>query len=391
LHGYLTGWQRPGQLVKFFHDVVGVAWIEPTVLAGQTTAYRRWLAQSTQGQGIPVVAAPPGVRKEGLVQPSSMPLGPREGGACVLTSLETTRTFSSYTPQRPPLSGDPNYRRIVIGRKRVTHLYWYVWDPIMGPMSVRVATYRPVTVTWYLNGHQFVSQRLREAGVAFEQQDNAILQVADPVAVQRAADALTPTVLPVRCDSWVTKLAPQFSAAERAAADLRYRYSMGQIERATDVIFAEPSPVRAACRRAVELGLLLGGADRTTQLFGRQITQPYRGTLQTVLDRRNEGRPILRAYSQTSFVKQYEQAETLLRTDTCILACPDAGGDPRHLNGKRRLDHLPQRGRGRLPSGRPRPRSALHHPRPHPGCVNSISATRPQRWLSCPALQSRAA
>lgn len=178
--------------------------------------------------------------------------------------------------------------------------------------------------------------------MAFEQQDNAILQVADPVAVQRAAAALTPTVLPVRCDSWVTKLAPQFSAAERAAADLRYPYSMGQIERATDVIFAEPSPVRAACRRAVELGLLLGGADRTTQLFGRQITQPYRGTLQTVLDRRNEGHPILRAYSQPSFVKQYEQAETLLRTDTGILACPDAGGDPRHLNGKRRLDHLPQ-------------------------------------------------
>ncbi|HZO32665.1 MAG TPA: hypothetical protein VFH48_42515, partial [Chloroflexota bacterium] len=91
-----------------------------------------------------------------------------------------------------------------------------------------------------------------------------------------------------------------------------------------------------------ELGLLLGGADRTTQLFGRQITQPYRGTLQTVLDRRNEGHPILRAYSQPSFVKQYEKAETLLRTETCILACPDAGGDPRHLNVKRRLDHLPQ-------------------------------------------------
>jgi hypothetical protein len=278
LHGYLTGLQRLGQLVKFFHDVVGVACLEPTVLAGRTTAYRRWLAQSTQGQGIPVVAAPPGVRKEGLVQPSSMALGPREGGACVLTSLETPRTFSSYTPQRPPLSGDPNYWRIVIGRKRVTHLYWYVWDPIMGPMSVRVATYLPFTVTWYLNGHQFVSQRLRAAGVAFEQQDNAILQVADPVAVQRAAAALTPTVLQARCASWVTKLAPQFSAAERAAADLRYRSSMGQIELATDVIFAEPSPVRAACRRAVELGLLLGGAARTTQLFGRQITQPYRGT-----------------------------------------------------------------------------------------------------------------
>src|SRR4051794_7143967 len=54
--------------------------------------------------------------------------------ACVLTSLESTRTFIWYGPQRTPLSGDTNYRRIETGRKRSLHNYWYVWDPIMGPM-----------------------------------------------------------------------------------------------------------------------------------------------------------------------------------------------------------------------------------------------------------------
>ena len=334
LHGYLTGLQRPGQLVTFFHDVVGVACIEPAVLAGRTTAYRRWVEQYTQGQGIPVLAAPHGARKEALVRPYYEQLGEREGVACVLTSQESTRTFSSYTPRRTPLSGDPDYRRIVIGRKRVTHLYWYVWDPVMGPMSMRVATYLPFTVTCYLNGHQFVSRRLRATGVAFEPRDNAILAVADPAALQAAADALTPTVLRARCEYWAAKLAPQFSRDEHAATDLHYRYSVGQIELATDVVFEQPSPLRALFRRAVELGLLLGGADRTTHLFGRQITAQYRGKLQTVLDRRNEGHPVLRSYYQTSFVKQYEKAEALLRTETCI-------NDPRHLNVKRRLEHLP--------------------------------------------------
>src|SRR5438874_8817151 len=47
LHGYLTGLQRPGQLVHFFHDVVGVACIEPKVLLGRTTAYRAWVAHGT--------------------------------------------------------------------------------------------------------------------------------------------------------------------------------------------------------------------------------------------------------------------------------------------------------------------------------------------------------
>ena len=164
--------------------------------------------------------------------------------------------------------------------------------------------------------------------------------MADPAALQAAADALTPAVLQERCDSWAAKLAPSFSPADRAAMDLRYRYSLGQIEPATDVIFAEPSPLRARFRRAVELGLLPGGADRTAHPFGWQITSRYRGKRQTVLDRRDKGHPVLRAYDRTSFVKQYEQAESLLRTQTCILACPDAGGDPYHLDVGRRLENL---------------------------------------------------
>ena len=204
----------------------------------------------------------------------------------------------------------------------------------MGPMSLRVATYLPFTVTCYLNGHHFVGERLRGTGVALYQRDNAILRVGDPAALQAAADALTPAVLQERCDYWAAKLAPRFSRTEHAAMDLRYRYSLAQIELATDVIFTEPSPLRALLHRAVELGLLLGGADRTSHLFGRQITRRYQGKLQTVLDRRNEGHPVLRSYSQTSFVKQYEKAATLLRTETCI-------NNTYHLNGGRRLENLP--------------------------------------------------
>jgi hypothetical protein len=334
LHGYLTGLQRPEQLVYFYHDVVGVDCIEPKVLQGRTAVYRDWVDQYTVGQGIPVLAAPKRVRKEELVRPYYGKLGPQEGVACVLTSLETNRTFISYAPRRTPRSGDETYRRIDTGRKRFLHLYWYVWDPVMGPMSLRVATYLSFTVTAYLNGHHFVSERLRTAGVGLYQQDNAILRVADPVALQAAADALTPSVLRERCDYWAAKIAPQFSRAEHAAMDLRYHYSLAQIELATDVIFAEPSPLRALFRRAVELGVLLGGADRTSHLFGRQITSRYSGKLQTVLDRRNEGHPVLRSYYRTSFVKQYAKAETRLRTETCI-------NDPYHLNVGRRLENLP--------------------------------------------------
>ena len=108
LHGYLTGLQRPGQLVRFFRDVVGVACIEPKVLLGRTVAYRAWMEQYTQGRGIPVLAAPKGVRQEERVRPYYGKLGSQEGIACVPTSRENSRTFISYAPRRTPRRGDEN-------------------------------------------------------------------------------------------------------------------------------------------------------------------------------------------------------------------------------------------------------------------------------------------
>src|SRR4030095_15444512 len=116
---------------------------------------------------------------------------------------------------------------------------------------------------------------------------------------------------------------------------LHYRYSIAQIELATDVIFRRSAPLRALFRRATELGVLRGGADRTTHLFGRRITHRYRGKLQTVLDRRNEGQPILRSSDGSSFVKQYEKGDRLLRTETCL-------NDTHDLGIGRHLEHLPE-------------------------------------------------
>jgi hypothetical protein len=104
---------------------------------------------------MPAPPAPPkGARKEDFVQPFYRRLKGAEAGiACVLTSLEQGRTFVSYTPRWSTPSGDANYRFIKACRKRFLHYYWYVLDPVMGPMSIRVASYFPFNITLYFNGH----------------------------------------------------------------------------------------------------------------------------------------------------------------------------------------------------------------------------------------------
>src|SRR6266849_2739035 len=322
LNGYLERLQRPENLVHFFHEVAGIACIEPAVLEQRTIAYKTWVRRVTDDEGIPVLAAPKGVRKEDLVEPYYRRVKGAEGVVCVLTSMEQGRTFVSYTPRRTPPSGDGNYRFIKACRKQFLHYYWYVLDPIMGPMSIRVATYFPFNVTCYCNGHSFVAQELARAGVRFRKADNAFLGVADVAALQFAADRLSAAVLQRRCAYWVRQLVPIFSPTERAAVQPGYRYSMAQMELATDLVFKRTAPLKALFRRACELGVLVGGAERTTHLFGRRIDRRYQGKLQTVLDQRDAGHPVLRWYYHTSFAKQYTRgddhhADRILRNETC--------------------------------------------------------------------------
>ncbi len=275
------------------------------MLEQRTNAYKAWVRRITDERGIPLLAAPRGVKKEDLVEPYYWRLKGAEGVACVLTSMEQGRTFVSYVPRWKVPSGDANYRFIKACRKQFLHYYWYVLDPVMGPMSVRVASYFPFNVTCYLNGHSFVAQELRRDGVRFRKADNAFLAVSDVVALQAAADRLSAALLQRRCAFWVRRVVPVFSADEREALRPGYRHSMAQM------VF----------QRACELGVLVGGANRTTHLFGRRINRHYQGKLQTVLDQRDAGHPVLRWYYQTSFAKQYvrgdQHSDRILRTETC--------------------------------------------------------------------------
>lgn len=133
-------------------------------------------------------------------------------------ALEQGRTFVSYTPRFQ--ASDPSYRIITACRKQFLHYYFYVLDPVIGPMSLRFATYLPFNVTCYLNGHSFLAQELTHQGIKFHKVDNAIVAVADPAGRQAAANQLTPALLNQRCQHWIDQMGPRFPAEERAALDL---------------------------------------------------------------------------------------------------------------------------------------------------------------------------
>src|SRR4051812_5267358 len=188
----------------------------------RTAPYRAWATRYAAEHAIPLVAAPQGQRKEDVVAPYYRRFRATEGVVAILTSTESGRTFVSYTPRYPPSGGDPGYRLLHPARKRFLHSYFYLLDPVLGPMSLRVGTFLPFTLAVFLNGHSFLARELARQGVGFRKDDNALLAVADVAALEAAAERLTPALIEPRCAHWVRQLAPRFGREERAAVALSY-------------------------------------------------------------------------------------------------------------------------------------------------------------------------
>ncbi len=317
INGYLLGLIRPENAVYFFRDVLGIRAITKEVLRQRTDDYHRWVEAYARNHQVPVEWAVKGVRKEDYVRPwlRRMERANRHGVYCILKSMEQGHTFRSALPKFP--TTDPDYRILHKHRSRFTHYYFYVRDHVFGPMVLRVASFVPFHTTYYLNGHSFIEQELTRTGVPFRKHDNAFLAVADPTALQAAADRLSPEILRTRLDYWTLVLGPKFSHRERKAMYLRRFYSLQHIAYCRNVIFKRRFPIHKIFERSCELGLGLLTAHQISEVFGLRLTKQLKGKLHTTLEQIEQGHHVLRIYCKHAFLRQYEKFAIFLRNELC--------------------------------------------------------------------------
>ena len=333
INGYLSGLSRPEQVVYFFRDVVGVPVIEKRVLSQRTEVYRNWVEAYAANHKLPIEWAEKGVRKEDYVLPHLRQMVKKNayGVYFIFKSMEQGATFRSSVPKFA--TQDPNHRILAHQRSRFTHYYFYVRDPVLGPIVIRVASFFPFQTTYYLNGHSFIEQELNKLKIGFRKNDNAFLAADDVEQLQAAADRLTAEVIRKQLDYWTLILGPKFSKKERDAMNLSRFYAVHQIEYCRNFIFKRHYPIHKVFERSCELGLWRLTAHKISEIFGVRLSRKFRGKLSTVIDQIEHGHHVYRAYWKNAFLKQYEKFSTFLRNELCSNNLSD-------FKLKKGLDHL---------------------------------------------------
>jgi hypothetical protein len=157
--------------------------------------------------------------------------------------------------------------------------------------------------------------------------------VNDVVALQTAANRLSPALIRKQLDYWTLILDPKFSKKERGQMNLSRFYAIAQIEYCRNFIFKSRFPIHKIFERSCEIGLWRLTANRISEIFGVRLEQTLEGQTGHC-DRSDRARPpCLSRLLEARLPQTVRKVFRYLRNELC-------SNNLRDFGLKKGLDHL---------------------------------------------------
>lgn len=316
LHAYMPKLQTSGGLCYFLRDHRGHPIPSPALFTPMLERFVGAIKTYATTHEVPLIPFERGQRKDDVVAEYRTRRPTADGVVVIGVAQEKMRAFKAHKRSGPQGGVTFDFSRQPVA---VNHYYFYVQDPEWGPAFLKLGTYLPYPIKLCLNGHEWVKQQLRRAGIAFESLDNGFLTCADPTRLQAICDQLGPTDVQAFFDRWTARLPSPLTAADQAAG-YTHRLALQQVEVSLTQVFARPVQGRHFFEAVIRDNLDLGRPDRVGLLFPLRLTKatppPAWGYRTRVITDGVE--PSLHIEYKTSHVKQYFKEQRALRTETTI-------------------------------------------------------------------------
>jgi hypothetical protein len=246
------------------------------------------------------------ISKEGRAREIATRDGITEGLICIFSCVEPCWT-TTVRPDRAT-----KRLRLVSGERRCVHLYFYVLDPDLGLLHVRVQTWLPLAIQVWVNGRYWLGQQLHAAGVPYTQVDNAFTDVGDLAQAQALSDRCAAWPWQRRLDQLAAWVNPWLSGD--GALFRGYYWSVRESEYATDVLFQSATDLPTLYPRLVHHALETFGPADILRFLGRDVPGRFVGEARTTLAHRPEGCRV-RHWIDENSLKMYDKGQTILRIE----------------------------------------------------------------------------
>lgn len=275
------------------------------------------------------------VDKEKLAREIAERDGIQQGLICVLNSLEPVSSFEVYRCR------EQKQLRLQKRQRKCAYLYFYWMDAQWGFMNARIATWFPFPIQVCLNGREWLTRQMDQAGMRYVRQDNCIVWSENWKQTQRLMDRQLKAAWPKLLDKLVGHLNPLHKQIfERFESN--YYWTAYQTEWATDLVFREREDLKRLYGPLIYHGITTFSSQDVMRFLGRRmplsgkIPLGFQAEVRSDVVRRQEGMRI-KHRDQGNSVKLYDKAftkmgnvlraEATLQNETPFLSFRRAEGD----------------------------------------------------------------
>lgn len=192
------------------------------------------------------------------------------------------------------------------------HYYFYFIDEELGLCYLRVPTWCPFRLQFYFNGHNWLANQLKQRGIAFEQHDNAFLDIADFDTANQLAAQLNIEHLHAKLD----RFAHQYCSVTTVLG-LEYSWSIMQAEYATDLVFKDQRALQAFYPHLLEALIQAVKPADVATFLGRKLHGNYQGDMGNRFNVRWLGSRIKHQMGPVA-IKLYDKFNIVLRIETTV-------------------------------------------------------------------------
>jgi len=201
-------------------------------------------------------------RKEERIKEIIAERGDHAGLVHIFSAMESS---PSYRPWHNKKSG-----KTFLKPRQGKCLHYYFIDEEFGLCYMRVPTWAPFRLQVYFNGHYWLAKQLDKAGIAYEMEANAFVNIENYVRAQSLADQFDPSLLHKTLNRRVQDFCPtacQFHAG--------YHWSIMQVEYATDIIFRNQRELQPLYENIVRTAVHAIKVENIATFPGRKITHAF--------------------------------------------------------------------------------------------------------------------
>ncbi|HUK99812.1 MAG TPA: MarR family transcriptional regulator [Nitrospirota bacterium] len=190
------------------------------------------------------------------------------------------------------------------------HYYFYFIDKTFGLCYLRVPTWAPFRLQFYMNGHNWLAAKLAKKKIPYVLRENAFLSIDNFPKAQELSDSIKVSDLHRALDGFAHKYCPVGKEY-----GLTYHWSTMQVEYATDIVFKKQSDLHTLYEQIVRTAIHSVKPENIATFLGRKLHGNYQGKMGNNFNTRIQGTRI-KHHMGASSIKMYDKFGSILRIET---------------------------------------------------------------------------